>query len=208
MASTDAANGKNTPPDSAFVAANLGKIMRADEDFQIAKNEHQSVTKSVEGKGLDLKAAKQAIKIKKSGKVEETVAYLQNLFLYLRILGVPISDKQLDMFDVSASGAPMDERAYEEGLFAGRLGWGMDACGYGQDTAAGQKWLEGFHIGGQDRKQVMAMQAEAPEHISGDDAVPMDDAKTGDAGAEKSSAKPSVPPKPPAAKKKQAEPAE
>lgn len=210
----DTAEGKNTPPDSAFIAASLGKIIRADEKFQTAKNEHQSVEKTVEGKGINLKAAKRAIKIMKSGKTDEIVEELKALFVYLRILGYPVSDKQMEMFDFQNSRTPIEDRAYEEGLFAGRLGFGQDACGYDVTSKAGQKWLDGFGQGNSDRTQVMQMEAEAPEHIRGDDAVNLEDegseewdqadpekkAAAEADGGEKSAANDSRPPKPPAAK--------
>lgn len=175
MAKGDAAKKKNSLPDSAFIAASLGKIIRADESLQNAKNDHQSVTKGVEGKGINLKAAKRAIKIMKSGKTDEIVEELKALFVYLRILGYPINDKQMELFDVQSERTPIEERAYEEGLFAGRLGFGQDHCGYDVTSKPGQRWLEGFNEGCSDRNAVMQMEAEAPEHISGDDAIELEE---------------------------------
>jgi len=64
---------KNTPGDDAVVAVNLAKIQRANSELQEAKNNHQSVTKHAEAKGIHLKAANWAIKLKKSGKLEDAV---------------------------------------------------------------------------------------------------------------------------------------
>ncbi len=162
-----------------FAAVNLGKLMRADAAFQEAKNEHQSVTKHVEGKGLDLKAAKQAIKIKKSGKVDEKVSELSSLFMYLKILGCAINEKQIELFSHENSRTPLEDRAYEEGLYAGRMGEGAAVNPYGDDSKAGQKWLEGLHTGTGDRSKILEMEMTAEDELikgEDEDPIPFDEA--------------------------------
>ncbi len=150
---------KNTPSKEAMDAHQLQKLMRANDNFQEAKNEHQSVVKSVEAKGVHLKAAARAIKIKNSGKSEDAVEELKCLFLYLRILGYPITTEQLDMFSAIDERTPDIEKAYERGLMAGRLGQGDGENPYSIASAQGQKFLEGMAVGTEERRLILSLEA-------------------------------------------------
>lgn len=162
------AQQKQSIDDRAVIAANLAKVMRADADLQEAKNDHQSVIKHAEGKGIHLGAAKRALKIKRSGKVEKVIEELSALFLYLRILNLPIEKKQLEMFDAFDEATPIKEKAYEQGLYAGRMGLGEGENPYSATSHQGQSFIKGLNVGSNERRIVLEMEAES-ELIREDD---------------------------------------
>src|SRR5690606_22003628 len=122
-----------------------------------------------EAKGIHLGAAKDAISIKKSGKVEEKVAYLTALFEYLMILGQPIDKKQLDMFRVEGNSRDGTAKAREMGRYTGIMGAGMDQNPYALDSDLGQAWVSAFHEGTRERELILSMEPAGDELIRGDD---------------------------------------
>lgn len=160
---------QNKPSQEAFDAFQLHKLICANGDFQEAKNEHQSLVKSVESKGINLKAANAAIKIKKSGKSEDVVAYLVALSSYLKILGYPITDKQMDMFASQSDMMPSTDAAFERGLYSGRMGEGDSSNPYAVGSEQSNRFLDGVRQGADDRRSVLELEMsdDADELISG-----------------------------------------
>lgn len=162
---------RNAPAEDAVKAVNLAKLKRAGESLQAEKNEFQSVAKHVEAKGINLKAASWAIKLQKSGKLEDAVAELTARLEYAYILGVPISKAQLDLFRVEMPRTPSIDRAKEHGRYVGMMGMGMDQNPYSADSEPGQAWIAAFHGGTEERNLVLSMEpAAGSELIAGDDA--------------------------------------
>lgn len=153
-------NGKNAVNDNAVIALNLSKFQRAEVELQEAKNSYQSVTKHVEGKGINLKAAKRALKIKKSGKSEDAIAELAALFKYLMIFNIPVTKDQMDMFDHEPKRQPAVDKAYEQGLYAGRMGEGESQNAYDPTSPQGQAFLKGLAEGAEERRLVLQMEAD------------------------------------------------
>ncbi len=149
----------NQVPPEAIVAVQLSQIRRAQEEAASAKGSERAAHSRAEGKGINLAAAKRALKILKSGKGEEFTAEMQELLRYLNILGVGIQKSQLDLFETAITLAPIDEKAFEDGLRAGRLGEAPDNP-HDLSTPAGQQWIRGHHQGSEERRLVLAMQAE------------------------------------------------
>lgn len=167
---------KNTPAEDAVVALNLGKIQRAKAEFETANGNYRNTLKHVEAKGIHLAAAKDAIAIKKSGKVDEKVAYLTALFEYLMILGQPIDKKQLDLFRVESNSRDGTAKAKELGRYTGIMGHGMDQNPYAVDSDLGQAWIEAFHGGTKEREMILSMEPVGDELIkSGADDEVFDD---------------------------------
>lgn len=148
-----------TIPPEAIVAVQLSQIRRAQEEASSAQGTARAALSKAEGKGINLPAAKRALKILKSGKAEEFTAEMQELLRYLNILGVGIKKSQLDLFETATTLAPIDEKAFDDGLRAGRLGEAADNP-HDLSTAAGQQWIKGHYQGSEERQQVLAMQAE------------------------------------------------
>src|SRR5690606_30914677 len=119
---------------------------------------HQSVIKHAEAKGINLKAASWALKLKKSGKLEDAVAELTARLEYAYILGTPLSKAQLDMFRVEEPRTPSVEKAREHGRYVGIRGEGMGENPYSVDSEAGQAWIAGFHDGTKERDIIMSME--------------------------------------------------
>lgn len=144
--------------EDAVKAVNLAKIKAANEALQTAKNDHQSVIKHAEAKGIHLVAAKKALKIKKSGKVETIVSEMTATLEYLFILGVPLEKKQLELFRVEDPRAPVVERAREHGRLTGIMGGGTGECPHDLSTEAGQAWMAGFNGGTEERQRVLDLE--------------------------------------------------
>lgn len=160
---------RNGPPEDAVTALNLSKLKRADETLQTAKNDHQSVIKHVEGKGINLKAAGWAIRIQKSGKLDEAVAELKARLEYLYILGTPVTKAQADLFRLETPRTPGVDKAREQGRYHGIMGNGTSENPYALDSAQGQSWMTGFHGGTEERALVLALEDTENELVKGDD---------------------------------------
>lgn len=180
------APSKTNVAEDAVVAVNLAKIKDANEALQVAKNSHQSVIKHAEAKGIHLAAAKEALKIKKSGKVETIVAKLKATLEYLHILGVGLEKKQLEMFRVEDPLAPIEERAKQHGRLTGILGGGTSECPHDLSTKAGQAWMQGFHGGTEERKLVLDLEPKGStdDLIKGGDEVDDPDEEDDDEDAD------------------------
>lgn len=159
---------RNGPAEDAVIALQLGKIQRAKAEFESANGNYRNTLKHVEAKGVHLGAAKDALSIKKSGKVEEKVAYLKALTEYLMILGTPIEKKQLDMFRVEEPSRDGTAKARELGRYVGIMGQGMDQNPYAIDSEQGQAWIEAFHEGTKERELILSLEPAGDELIKGD----------------------------------------
>lgn len=159
-ASAPADHNQQAVPPEALVTVHLSEMRRAQDEAASFNGAMRSTYAKAEAKGLNLAAAKRALKIQKSGKAEEFAAELAELLRYLNILGIGVQKSQLDLFEVAPVLAPIDEKAHLDGLRAGRFGEPADKNPHELNTAAGQRWLEGHYRGVEERKLVFAMQAE------------------------------------------------
>lgn len=155
------------PAEDAVTALNLGKLKRAKTQFESANGAYRNVLKHVESKGINIAAAKEAIAIAKSGKVDEKIAELKALFDYLKILGSAVPKAQLDMFSTEAARTPAVDKARELGRHAGIMGEGSDQNPYDLSSAQGQAWMEAWHGGGKERSLILSMEPTSDELISG-----------------------------------------
>jgi ribosome modulation factor len=160
---------RNGPSEDAVIAVNLGKMKRAKAEFETANGNYRNTLKHVESKGVHLAAAKDAIAIQKSGKVEEKLEYLKALFQYLKILGQPFTKDQLDLFAVEAPRTPSIEKAKEHGRYVGIMGQGMDQNPYAIDSDQGQAWIAAFHDGTKEREMILSMEPAGDELLKGDE---------------------------------------
>lgn len=166
---------KNGPSEAAVIALNVGKFLRASDEFQSANGRYRNELKHIEAKGLNLKALKEARAIKRSGKVHEKIEELSHLFRYLMIMGCPVPKEQLELFDAEPERTPAVERAMRDGRNAGLLGLGMEQNPYAHDSEQGQAWIKAFYQGCDERQLILSMEPEGAEVIQGDDVDPMFD---------------------------------
>lgn len=167
----------NEPDAQAFKAFQLSKIMRSAEDLASANGQHRNVLKTAEAKGVDLKAAKLALQVRKSDDPEAFVASLRNTLDYCVILGIGLTREQLELFPTASDPrTPLEDRAYEDGLRAGRLALSTDENPHHPSVEAHAKWMNGFHQGTADRNALLALEAEhqaelieGPGHDAGGD---------------------------------------
>lgn len=159
--------GQNTPSEDAIVVVQLQKMRRAKAEAASSNGEMRQIYSLAETNGVNLKAAKDVLRIiesKSEKKIQEFVSETLAKIRYLSLLGHQLTPDQKDLFDFSSAEQPLfDEKAYEEGLRAGRLGEDPNSNPHDLNTEAGQRWLEGFHAGTADRKAVLQM--ESPDQI-------------------------------------------
>lgn len=159
---------KNGPAEDAVTALNIAKYQRGLDDLNSEQGRFRNTVKHVEAKGINTKALKRAISIRKSGKTEEIISELSALFEYLMILGQPIDKKQLDMFRVEGNSRDGLAKAKELGRYVGIMGQGMDQNPYAVDSDQGQAWIVAFHEGTKERELILSMEPAGDELIKGD----------------------------------------
>lgn len=148
----------NGPAEDAVLALNVAKLMAADILFSGAKEDHKAIKAHVEAKGVNLKAYAWADKIIKAGDVGAAVQLIEATLKILKIRGRPVPSSQLDLLTGEDDRTPIDERAREEGRYAGIMGYGPDANPYGVDSAAGQSWQDAYNGGCDERKMILSME--------------------------------------------------
>lgn len=148
---------QNEPDQNAIDAVNLSRIRAAQESFHSENGAFRGVCAKAELQNLHLAAAKRALKVIKSGKVDEMVAEYQATIRYLGLLGKPVPTEQFDMFEGLTQSAPEDEKAGIEGLAAGRGGFEENQNPYDHASPKGQAWLAKFREGKAERDLVLSM---------------------------------------------------
>lgn len=156
---------QNEPDQAAIDTVNLSRIRAAQESHASETGSLRSVFAKAELQNLHLGAAKRAIKVIKSDKMDEMIEEIEKTLYYLRLLGRPVSRDQLDMFQTAPQSVPEDEKAEEEGRIAGMLGHSEDQNPFDPASAKGRAWITGFRDGYAQRQLVMSM----PEPASDDE---------------------------------------
>lgn len=156
MAAGEGHNAK--PADDAVLALNLAKMIAADILLDGAKSDHKAIKEHVEGKGVNVKAHALASKIIASGKVVEYVELFSDTLKYLKIRGRPVQSSQLDLLTTEDDRTPLDDRAREEGRYAGIMGYPADDNPYAIDSNAGQVWLAAWHGGEDERTLILSLE--------------------------------------------------
>lgn len=156
---------QNEPDQSAIDAVNLSRIRAAQEEFNSQTGSLRSTFAKAEAQNLHLGAAKRALKVIKSGKTDEMMEEFERTVFYLKLLGKPVTQDQIEMFEGRDALAPEDERASDEGLSAGRGGFEENQNPYDPGSQKGQAWLAKFREGRAERDLVLSM----PEPQTEDD---------------------------------------
>jgi hypothetical protein len=145
--------------DDAVIAVNLGKIRDSKIKVDAAGNNHRSVLKHAEAKGINLKAAARALSIVKNGDADEWLKETGDITRYLKILRHGVTDNQLNM-EFESTLAPIEEKAALDGRAAG-LDTSPDAIEeinpHALNTRAGQAWLHAFRQGRTERDIILSM---------------------------------------------------
>jgi|GEM_PF-2752990 len=157
----------NISRDDAFVLFQISKVEEHQKRKNTTNGEFSARLETAEANGLNKWAIKEALKIKKKGEIAETVTRLSALLRYLRLLGLPLDSKQIDMFEVAPKSQPITENAYEQGFGTGVVGEGQDKNDHAPGTDAFNAWMKGFHAGCEARRGFLSEEgkaaAEAPE---------------------------------------------
>ena len=148
----------NTPDDDAVVAVNLSRIRAAQDKFSSENGTLRSTFAKAEQQGVNLAAAKRAIKIVRSGKVEEFLEETSAITRYLRIMRHGIIDGQLNL-DLESTLAPIEEKAGLDGRAAGLSGEPESNNPHHGNTKAGLAWLTAHRQGLSERSIILSMQA-------------------------------------------------
>lgn len=149
---------KPGPAEDAVLALNVAKLMAADILLAGAKDDHKAIKDHVEAKGVHLKAYAWADKIIKAGDVGAAIELIEATLKILKIRGRPVASRQLDLLIGEDDRTPLDERAAEEGRYAGIMGYGDDANPFGIDSVAGQAWLNAYNGGCKERELILSLE--------------------------------------------------
>lgn len=159
-----------TPPEDAFTATNLAKMVAADILLDEAKSDHKAIRAHVEAKGINVKAHALSSKIIASGKVDDYVRLFSDTLKYLKIRGRPVQSSQLELLPTEDDATPLDDRAYEDGRYAAFFCRGDDANPYDPTSKVGQRWIAGLRQGQTEYDLVMSMAPEGNELIKAGEA--------------------------------------
>lgn len=123
----------------------------------------RAVYQKAESKGVNLKAAKAAMKIIKSEgdeeKIQDIIADMTATIQYLGLFGFTLTSQQLELFKFDQPTLqPIDEKAFGDGLLAGRMGEVDNPHDLNSDS--GRKWAEGHERGIEERKLILSMEVE------------------------------------------------
>lgn len=149
---------KPGPAEDAVLALNVAKLMAADILFAGAKDDHKAIKDHVEAKGVHLKAYAWADKIIKAGDVGAAVELIEATLKILKVRGRPVTTSQLELLPTEDDRMPLDDRAREEGRYAGIMGYGADANPYAIDSDAGQVWQAAWNGGCDERKMILSLE--------------------------------------------------
>lgn len=151
----------NQPSDEAVIAVNLSRIRAEQDKYGSAGGSLRSVFAKAEQQGVNLDAAKRAIKIVRSGKVDEWLKETSDITRYLRIMRHGINDGQLNL-DLESTLAPIEEKAGLDGRAAGLAGQPESDNPHHGNTKAGMAWLTAYRQGLAERNLVLSMKEDAP----------------------------------------------
>ncbi|HWV44095.1 hypothetical protein [Pseudorhodoplanes sp.] len=162
---------QNEPDQTAIDTVNLSRIRAAKKDKSSADGSLRSAYAKADMQGLNIKAAKRALKIADGGQdeVEDFLDEVQEIVRQCGLLGIVVERAQLDLFNIIPQSAPESERAEIEGRQCA-LGGGSESDNrYDANSPKGMKWLDGFRQGASERATVMAMQPPAEAGDADDD---------------------------------------
>jgi hypothetical protein len=160
---------KNVPDADAIAIVNLTRLRQAQADLASSTGSLRSVCAKAEMQGINLPAAKRALRIVKSDNMEEEIAEIQATLKYCQLLGKPATKDQLDLFAYDNGLAPLDEKAANDGRRAGLSDEPESTNPHDLNTKAGQAWLAAFRQGRAERDIVLQMAAEEEEGDADDE---------------------------------------
>ncbi|MCE3257309.1 MAG: hypothetical protein K0Q64_1392 [Nitrobacter vulgaris] len=159
---------QKTPDDEAVIAVRLGKMRVLKDEAASAQGTYRNFLSQAEGCGINLKAAKRALAIAKSGDAEAWLEETRETTRYLRILRHGINESQMKL-DFGTTLEPMDEKAANDGRIAGL---DMEAkesdIPHDLSTPSGQAWITAFRQGRSERDIILSMM-DAEDDESEDD---------------------------------------
>lgn len=156
MSKSEPQTFSNDVTPDAIITVSLSKMMKAGEKARSEQGRMRGIYALAEKNGVMLAAAKRAMKILSKDNAPEAVAEMEATLRYVRLLGVDMPAFQPDLFTPEAS-ADAGDKAYEEGLRAGRLGFGDAENPYTGVLA--NRYVAGVNCGASERHEVMEVYA-------------------------------------------------
>lgn len=159
------------PNRDAIDAVHIGRMTAAKTEFDSASGTFRGVYAQAEKVGVNIPAAKKAMKLKAKGKLDEFLKDVRDTLGYLRLLGMRPMPEQVDFFEQDPSLIPIEEKAYEEGRYAAMMNEGSVPNPHDENSKVGKKWADGWRQGRAERDLVMAMKMDdedEPDEEEGD----------------------------------------
>lgn len=155
---------EDIPNRDAIDAVHLGHMGRAKTLYASQTGEFRNVYAQAERMGVNVPAAKQALKLRaKDGSLEGYLKDVRDTLHYMRIFGVRPKPEQVDFFDQDPSLIPLEEKAWEDGRVAALLEEGSAVNPHDENSKVGRKWAAGWSQGRKERELVMAMEPDSDD---------------------------------------------
>jgi len=144
------------PNRDAIDAVHIGRMTAAKTEHESATGTFRGVYAQAERMGVNVPAAKKAMKLKAKGKLDKWLKEVRDTLGYLRLLGIRPEPSQVDFFEQDPSLIPLEEKAYDDGRREGWLQKGLPNP-HDENSKVGRKWADGWRQGRKERELVMAM---------------------------------------------------
>lgn len=146
---------QNEPGRKAQTQVFMQKLLNEDGKASEQKGRVTSAENRLLHMGFSKKAIKAAKPLIKAGDCSEFAALANEILELCGAYGLSVKPNQLDMLDEGLVEPPLDEKSYEDGLLAGRLG--EDPVNPYQETHAMSEWQRGYNDGRQEREIILSM---------------------------------------------------
>ena len=146
---------QNEPGRKAQTQVFMQKLLNEDGKASEQKGRVTSAENRLLHMGFSKKAIKAAKPLIKAGDCSEFAALANEILELCGAYGLSVKPNQLDMLDEGLVEPPLDEKSYEDGLLAGRLG--EDPANPYQETHAMSEWQRGYNDGRQEREIILSM---------------------------------------------------
>lgn len=145
------------PGRDAIDAVHIGKMSAAKAEHESATGTFRGVYAQAERMGVNIPAAKKAMKLKAKGKLDDYLAEVRDVLRYMRLFGVRPAPEQIDFMEQDPTLIPIEEKAWEEGRVAALMNDGSVPNPHDENSKVGKKWADGWRQGRTERDLVMAM---------------------------------------------------
>ena len=157
-------------PDNDLCLFHLGAIMRSAEEKNSSDGAHRSNFSRAITAGMDEKAIKAALKIRKSKDPRAAIATIQQTIRYCQILGID-QFAQMELELPSAGEpvrTPLEDAAREDGHRVGMMGGEVTECPHPRGSPGYNDWHTAYSLAIKEYRRKLAAVSKAEEEQGGE----------------------------------------